>query len=138
MKVLVTGPESSGTRWLTDYLTKAGADALHRSQPEGPDWIDLESMLGDFDHVVVVVRGLLANVRSMEMRGCVEDVPAGFVKRRRALGSIGRVLGHGRVTLVTYESLAHRAERLQLLANLGLAESDDHWPWVDENVKHYE
>lgn len=138
MKVLATGLESSGTRYVTDLLLDAGADALHRSQPEGVDWIDLAAMLDDFDAAVVVIRGHLAQIRSLQTCGISTDDADAADHRRRALRAIAPLLGDGRVIVVTYESLAHRAERRHLLAALKLDEdAADRCPWTDENPKHY-
>jgi hypothetical protein len=138
MKILATGPESSGTRYLTELLADAGADVLHRSQPEGVDWIDLAAMLDDFDAIVVIVRGELAHLRSQQTRGIVDGDEAAAAKRRKALRHVAPILGDERVRFVTYESLAHVAERRHLLLTLGLdADAAARCPFTDENEKHY-
>lgn len=149
LRVLATGPESSGTKWVTKLLAEAGADAVHRSQPEGPDWVDLRAMLDHpasgptapvppFDAAVVVVRGRLAHVRSQVRRNIESSEDVADARRRAALARIAPVLGDPRVTVVTYESLAHVAERRHLLASLGLDDTAaDRVPWTDQNLKHY-
>lgn len=149
VRVLVTGPESSGTRYVTRLIEAGGADAVHRSQPNGTDWIDVLSMLEHrgsgydtwtppFDRAVIVVRGLLAHGHSMLAHHFDDDWQEAMSRRRAALGSLGTVLGDPRVTLITYESLAARAERACLLAALGLdpARADD-VPFHDQNGKYY-
>lgn len=138
MKILATGPESSGTRYVTELLKDGGANVLHRSQPEGVDWIDLSAMLDDFDACVVVIRGRLAQVRSQQHRGIVANDPDGFAKCRRSLRALAPILGDERVVLVTYESLAYPAERRHLLQTFGLdAGAADRQTWFQENEKHY-
>lgn len=137
MKVLATGPESSGTNALTRLLAAGGADAVHRSQPEGPDWIDLEAMLDDFDRVVVVIRGRQGHLSSLRRREIEVEHEAAVARRRKALARIGPILGDPRVELVTYESLRELGERRALLEALELdpdgAEAEE---WTDENGKY--
>jgi hypothetical protein len=138
VKILATGPESSGTRYVTALLKDGGANVLHRSQPEGVDWIDVSAMLGDFDAAVVVIRGRLAQIRSQQHRGIVATDEAAVEKARRSLGALASILGDERVVVVTYESLAAAAERRHLLATFGLdAGAADRCLWFDENAKHY-
>lgn len=140
-RVLVTGPESSGTRWLTALISDAGADALHRSQPEGVDWIDMAAMVDDFDHVVVIIRGLLAHLRSQILpeHSIEPDEQSATRRRRKALARLAPILGHPKVTVVTYESMRHRAEVVYLLRTLGLDETAVYRrPWTDQNPKHYD
>lgn len=144
MKVLAVGPASSGTRYLARLLAAGGAEVVHRSQPHGPDWVDVAALLDDFDAVVVVVRGRLAQLRSLLAAGHLraaggEVTVAGAARwRREALSWIAPVLGDERVFVVTYESLAERAERADLLETLGLdqrgADAEEMRP---QNVKHY-
>lgn len=135
VKILATGPESSGTRILTAMLEQAGAEAVHRSQPEGDDWIDLQAMCDDFDHVVVIIRGALAHERSLQTCSVSTSDEQAHERRQRALRHIAPILGRSNVTLVTYESLSSEHERNHLLSSLGLQPVDIEW--VDGNVKHY-
>lgn len=123
MRILVTGPESSGTRWLAELVAAGGAYAVHRSQPEGADWIDLEAMADDFDAVVVSVRGCYAHLASLDER--VRPHGGSAERRRRALACIAPILGREDVHLVTYESMSSPVERRHLLAVLGLDPSAD-------------
>jgi len=133
VRVLVTGPESSGTRWLTELVSTAGAYAVHRSQPEGADWIDLEAMADEFDATVVVIRGAYAHLASLTERVRPPD-PA--ERRRKALACIAPILGRTDVHLVTYESLGSPVERRHLLAALGLDTSAD-VPFDDASAHRY-
>lgn len=138
MKLLVTGPESSGTRYVTALLKDGGGNVLHRSQPEGADWIDVRAMLDDFDACVVVLRGRLAQVRSQQFRGITSTDEDGFTKLRRSLHAVAPILGDERVVVVTYESLMYPAERRHLLGTFGLDQgAADRCEWFEENVKHY-
>jgi hypothetical protein len=138
VKILATGPESSGTRYVTALLKDGGANVVHRSQPEGADWIDLAAMLDDFDAMVVVVRGRMAQIRSQQFRGIVDTDEAADRRCRRSLHAIAPVLGDDRVVVVTFESLQYAAERRHLLATFGLdCGAADRCVWFDENAKHY-
>ena len=138
MKILVTGPESSGTRYVTALVKDAGGNVLHRSQPEGDTWVDVRAMLDDFDAGVIVLRGRLAQVRSQQHRGIVTNDADGSDRRRRALRALAPAMGDDRVLVVTYESLASAAERRHLLTALGLDPgAADRVPFYDENQKHY-
>ena len=53
MKVLCTGPESSGTRLLTRLVEGLGVEAIHRSIPHSCKWWDVPS---DIDRVIYIVR----------------------------------------------------------------------------------
>ena len=87
---------------------------------------------------MVVIRGHLAQIRSLQTCGISTDDADAADHRRRALRAVAPILGDGRVIVVTYESLAHVAERRHLLAALKLDESAaDRCPWTDENPKHY-
>lgn len=137
MKVLVTGPESSGTNYLTGLVAEGGAEAVHRSQPEGADWIDMAAMLDNFDAVVVVLRGRYAHLRSYQRRDIEPTEPLADQRRRKALASLSGIMGHPKVTVVTYESLASPTERRHLLESLGLdVDAADQWRWYDANAKY--
>lgn len=149
MRILATGPESSGTNYLTRLLAAGGADAVHRSQPEGGDWIDVEAMLDlpssgpegrvePFDHAVVVIRGRLGHCRSQVRRNIEIDERAAMSRRRAALARLAPIFGRDDVTVVTYESLASEDERRHLLWSLGLDPGGaTRAPFNDENEKHY-
>jgi hypothetical protein len=138
VKILATGPESSGTRYVTALLKDGGGNVLHRSQPEGVDWIDVAAMLDDFDACVIVIRGRLAQIRSQQFRGITDNDEEGAVKCRRSLRTLAPILGDERVVVVTFESLANPAERRHLLSTFKLdAGAADRCPFFDENAKHY-
>lgn len=149
MRILATGPESSGTNYLTRLLAAGGAEVVHRSQPEGGDWIDVEAMLDHpssgpkgrveaFDHAVVVIRGRLGHCRSMVRRNIEPEEGEAIRRRRAALRRLAPIIGDERVTVVTYESLASEHERRHLLWSLGLdADGAVRAPFNDENGKYY-
>lgn len=139
MRILCTGPESSGTNYLTKLIAAGGADALHRSQPEGVDWIDLEAMLDDFDEIVIVIRGRLAHLHSTVKHYMEPDHAGADRRRRKSMSRLAPILGHEKVTVVTYESLRHLAERRHLLASLGLDPAGaERTPFDEQNAKHYQ
>lgn len=138
MKILATGPESSGTRYVTALLKDGGGNVLHRSQPEGDTWVDVAAMLDDFDAAVIVVRGRMAQLRSQQFRGITDNDDHAAEKCRRSLRALAPIIGDDRVLLVTFESLASAAERRHLLSSLKLDPgAADRVPWLDENAKHY-
>lgn len=61
MKVLCTGPESSGTRLLT-RIVSSGAYAMHRSLPHAGEW--WVGCWTDYDAVVAIVRDEEATIAS--------------------------------------------------------------------------
>ena len=139
MRVLATGPESSGTNALTRLLAAGGADAVHLSQPEGPLWLDLEAMLDGFDAAVVVIRGFAAHKASLVRREIEPADGEARLRRRKALGRLAPIMGHPKVTVVTYESLLELEERRVLLFVLGLDPAGAHVEeWANENGKYYE
>lgn len=133
MRVLVTGPESSGTRWLAGLLAEAGGQTLHRSQPYGTDWLDLAAMLDSFDAVVVIVRGYYAQVESLKERLACGDP---YAKRRKALRLVAPILADPKVHLVTYESMGSPVEVRHLLTVLGL-DPDATVPFDDASSHRY-
>lgn len=151
-RILSTGPESSGTNYVGYLLEAGGAEVLHRSQPNGLDWLDLARMLDEpgsgydaptqpVQWIVITIRGLLAHTQSMIRRNIETSWETAENRRRASLESLGRVLGDSRVVVVTYESLAHRAERICLLEFLGLcteaADAED-VEYHDQNWKYYQ
>jgi hypothetical protein len=151
-KILVTGPESSGTKYVAALLEYGGGEVLHRSQPNGYDWLDLGRMLDEpssgydspmppMDWVIITIRGLMAHTQSMIRRNIETSWETAESRRRAALGSLDRVLGDPRVVVVTYESLAHQAERVCLLEFLGLntdAAGAEDVAYHDQNWKYYQ
>lgn len=139
MRILATGPESSGTNAMTRLLEAGGAEAVHRSQPEGPDWIDMEAMLEEFDHIVIVIRGLSGHLASLQRREIALSDGGAHAKRRKALSRLAPIMGHPHVTVVTYESMCELEERYALLSGLRLdpegAYAED---WINENRKYHE
>lgn len=132
VRILATGPESSGTRWLAEILADAGADVVHRSQPDGGLWLDMVATLEDFDAAVVVVRGRYAHLESLRERLELADISAAADRRRRSLATLAPILGHPKTTVVTYESLSSPVEARHLLAGLGLdPEAADRVPCND-------
>lgn len=82
MKVLCTGPESSGTRLLT-RIVSTGAYAMHRSLPHGDDW--WVGHLTGFDAVVAIYRNEQATIASAVARSHVLTGGQAADRRRRAL-----------------------------------------------------
>lgn len=54
MRVLCTGPESSGTRLLTRLVSNLGVEAIHRSIPHGKEWWAIKPE--DYDRAIFICR----------------------------------------------------------------------------------
>lgn len=158
MRILATGCPSSGTRYLTRLLAAGGADAVHLSQPdqavlidglglttkrgEHPDhlaaWFDMDKALEEFDAIVIVIRGALGHLGSYKVHWAGMTDDAAELWRQQSFAMLAPAFGNSKVTVVTYESLAVRDERVWLLSHLGLDPAGaDLEPWVDMNSKHY-
>ncbi len=149
MNVLVTGPESSGTRYVTDILTEAGLDAEHRSMPEGDEWWDPTAdhwtswstgpaFACSFDAIVLVIRGRHAHLSSLVLRGICSTWDEASARRRSALRALAPIIAEPSTLLVTYESLANVGEVRSLLCELGVDAQRFVPPkFSSENDKHY-
>lgn len=160
MRILATGPPSSGTRYLTALLAAGGADVVHLSQPDQRTLIEAEGLLAKqscspfdldsawfdpvkavrcFDAVVIVLRGRVAHSGSYLTHWKGMTVEQALEWRKESLRRLAPIMGRDTVTVVTYESLAVREERIGLLAELGLdVAGADRERWVNMNRKHYE
>lgn len=65
MKVLCTGPESSGTRLLTRLVGDLGVESIHRSVPHAKKWIDWPVV----DKIIIIVRDPFITELSAEEAG---------------------------------------------------------------------
>jgi hypothetical protein len=119
MRVLVTGPENSGTGAVAELLRQAGADVVHRAIPHVLDWNAAEEFKDEVDRTVVVIRGLYAHVRSLEEHsGALRQHGCGPVRHRGwALDTLWQFPSS---VWVTYESLVEPTERRYLCEVLGL------------------
>lgn len=116
-KVLVLGPESSGTKMVTSLLRRLGVDAIHRSVPYGLEWA---TMIRDqaWTDVVVVVRHGPVVARSQVEQHLPRDVEMAQDAIVEALTLIMHdlVRNHVRRHIVTYEAFVLNPEgALQLL-----------------------
>lgn len=139
VSVLVTGPESSGTRLTASLLRAAGANVVHSS----PHYrVRMGEELHDgaaFDAVVVVVRMGHANARSMVDNEHAADLA---VARSMVPGGIHMILealaSFDTCHIVTYEALVHEPGALRALCrDLDLAEEFEHEPVGAGNSKYF-
>lgn len=162
--ILVVGPESSGTRWLTSLFIAAGCiGSAEHEQPfdrelpvdESPIVIRrsvpywgrrpvlglLAKRLTKFGyavHAVVIVRDWYATAQSQVANGHVKDVATAEAQMRESLVHILMHLGEQiPFTWVTYEGLVQRPEETLawLMPRFGLSVPAVNA--VDGNAKYY-
>jgi len=123
-RVLVTGPEQSGTGVVATVLREAGADVLHRAVPHVHDWWAWEIGEQEISRAVVVVRGLYAHTESVKERSGEyrAKLPhwTPLLHRARALEILAQLPHVWTPVWVTYESLGEPAEVAYLCESLGL------------------
>lgn len=140
MRILVTGPESSGTKLTAQLLKAAGSEAVevvhYTPRPRRGD--KFASGL-DFDWVVLVVRDTYSCARSMFQNYHAENPLQGEWMILEALyGILKHLAGHRRVHIITYSSIIHKPGAIKALCRrLGLAE-DFEMPQIgDGDAKYY-
>lgn len=70
MRLVVTGPESSGTSMVSRIFRQAGAEVVHRSATYNKDHSDLRSLIRDWcDATIVVFRDPFATMASQRWTG---------------------------------------------------------------------
>lgn len=106
MKVLVTGPEASGTRLLARLVTNLDVNVVHKSIPHGPDWPDVNAL--DCSHAVFIVRDWHATLQSQEAIGHLKYWPGYDPEERLRRSIISMFRFWGPWTYVTYEGLVAR------------------------------
>lgn len=144
MRVIVTGPESSGTRLVSRWL-EAHPDiaARHWSMPSGSAWLRHWPSDHDFggehpDAVVLVLRSFEATVASQltrELASCREEAEAAIVQAH--LRALSWAQSHGyRLYPVVYDEVIAYPERFGALFRwLGVEPAAPPEPITDENAK---
>lgn len=155
MRIVVTGPESSGTRMLTRMLREAGGSVVHRPMPYGgkrkakdangrsvripgtavwPELVDDEP-----DVVVVVERDLRSTIRSQVEVGHVADEDEALAAIRRAYLDIATQLAALKVPFwpVAYGAMSRPEARADLCGWLGLDAGKITTVWCNANAKYY-
>jgi len=137
MRVLVTGPESSGTSLVSRIFRAAGADVAHRSATYRNDWADLPALAAACDETVVVYRDPMATLRSGVRQGlyyadALDRLHDGY-RNIADLFTLRRV----RVWCVTYEQLVLDQDSIRpLLYILGLDGGVEFELVTNQNAQH--
>ena len=139
MKILVIGPESSGTRMLVGLLRQAGASEVVHSSPMYRREQDEDPHTGDeFDAVVLVVRHGPCQLRSMVDNGHVDSESRARYETAWDIEDSTAFIQWHKLHIATYEALVHEPGALRLLCrDLGLNEEFDHDQIGDGNAKWY-
>lgn len=99
MSIIVTGAESSGTRYLTRLVQSLGVDAVHRSIPHDGDWLAWRNG----DPHVFIARDWRTTAQSQVEHGHSRDERRALAKIRRAYRDFFRDASNFYV--VTYQGL---------------------------------
>jgi hypothetical protein len=142
MRVLVTGPESSGTRLVASMLVRAGASVEHHTPRP---CIGKRAYLTDtYDAVVLVVRNGYATKHSMVKNhhatdGRNEDdlCLAGRMIPEALLDILMSLDNPEKLYLLTYESVVHNDALYALCGDLGLSVDFECDPIGDANAKYF-
>lgn len=144
-RVLVTGPESAGTKLTSHLLTLAGAEVKHYTPRHRT--ADKPFLTGEgFDWVVLVIRNSWANAQSMVDNGHAYDNAGREGDLELAYELIPEAIFYtllylldlSKVYVITYESLVHeRGALMRMCEHLGLKTNFAHGPIGDGNAKYY-
>lgn len=145
LKLLVAGPESSGTKQVAYVLKTCGAEVTHRSYPHGggprPDvfWWPADQYIADSDAIVFVSRDLYATCQSQIQVGHVDTVEKALANIRTAHFRIAdQAFRYSKpIYYVTLESLQNPGAVEGLCLLLGLEYNYMHEPVADPNAKYY-
>lgn len=99
MSVIITGAESSGTRYLTRLVSAMGVDAVHRSIPHNSDW----AAWRNGDPHIFIARDWHATALSQVEHGHARDYRRSLERIRRAYRDFFRDANEFYV--VTYQAL---------------------------------
>lgn len=137
MKVVVTGPESSGTSLVSRIFRSAGADVYHRSATYRDEWMMLVPLADACDAMIVVYRDPIATMKSQQAEGlsyhdAQAKLRAGYLEIACAIRLVTVP-----VWCVTYEQLVLDSNSIRpLLANLELDSNVDIEQVRNENTKY--
>lgn len=139
MRILVTGPESSGTKMVAALLRQAGAKIVHSSPNYRYYSGEPAHRSEGFDAVVLVMRDGYANVNSMIENGHAQAPGAArMMIVRGLLWILSNLREWEKVHVTTYEALTTRPGALAALCReLGLPEEFEHDEIGDGNAKYY-
>lgn len=143
MNVLVTGPESSGTRFVSRWLeSHPDIVARHWSLPSGEAWARHWPSDHDFDGetpdaAMLVIRSFeatIASQRDRELVTCRREAEANILQA--LLRGLAWCVSHGVATyIVVYDEIVARPERFDAAFRwLGLDPVEPPEPVVDGNL----
>lgn len=137
-RVLVTGPESSGTSLVSRIFRSAGADVVHQSATYDDGTGSLIAKARTCDWIVVVVRDPYATSRS-QRQACGLTPQAAAFKLGDGYYQIANLIARTMlpVVFITYEQLVLDVESIRpTLHALDLKQPDTLEPVRNENVKY--
>lgn len=136
MRVLVTGPESSGTSLVSRIFRAAGAEVSHRSATYTNDWPDLPALAAECHETVVVYRDPVATLRSGVRQGL--SGAEAYIRLREGYCNIAELLSlpNLEVWCVTYEQLVLDPNSIRpLLWLFGLNGDAEIEPITNQNME---
>lgn len=136
--ISVTGPESTGTRYVTRILTQAGGIVRHWPLPQGniAKWLPLQKS----EAVIIMVRDVKATICSQVESGHVRNEIEAQTNIQKAYSMIISQISTWTSPwwLVSYESLGRPEAILDLCARLNLNGYNITESWIDANSKYYD
>lgn len=136
IRVLVTGPESSGTSLVSRIFRQAGASVIHRSATYAEEYASLRATARqECDAIAVVFRDPYATMASQMWTGRAYDkLQQGYREIFFALDGLSVPMW-----VITYESLLLNPQSINpLLSVWGLNPTLVTEQITNENEKHYE
>lgn len=137
MKVVVTGPESSGTSLVSRILHDAGAQVFHRSATYREDWPNLVQLADSCDAMIVVYRDPIATMKSQQAQGLLTDQARNKLRDGYYQISWAVRLVSVPIWCITYEQLVLDSNSIRPLLELLGLNADVHIEEVrNENAKY--
>jgi hypothetical protein len=137
MKVVVTGPESSGTSLVSRIVRDAGAQVFHRSATYDEDWPSLVQLADSCDAMIVVYRDPIATMKSQQAQGLITDQARRKLRDGYYQISWAVRLVSVPIWCITYEQLVLDPNSIRPLLDLMGLDSNIHIEEVsNENAKY--
>lgn len=137
MKVVVTGPESSGTSLVSRIFRAAGAEVFHRSATYRNNWPNLVTLTDSCDAMIVVYRDPVATMKSQQAQGLTADEACSKLRDGYCVIAWTLRLVSVPVWCITYEQLVLDCNSIRpLLDELSLNADVDIEEVRNENAKY--